>query len=49
MKDTVKSQIEEFASGWSEEERDQCVGATAATFKFAGSINRYLSGGASPH
>lgn len=49
LKDRVKGDIEDLAAGWSQEEKDECVAATAATFRFAGAINKYLSGGKSSH
>ena len=44
IKARVKGDIEDMAAAWSQEERDECVGATADTFRYAGAINRYLAG-----
>ena len=41
--------IEDMASSWSREEKDQCVDATAAAFIGGGGINAYLSGGRGGH
>ena len=50
IKGRVKQSIEDMAAQWSEEEKAQCVGATADAFRYGGGINAYLSGGkASPH
>jgi heme oxygenase (biliverdin-producing, ferredoxin) len=48
-KRAVKDNIEDMVSRWSREEKDRCVGQTAAAFKGGGSINSHLSGGQSPH
>ena len=40
----VKGDIESMAAGWSQAERDECVAATADTFRYAGAINRNLMG-----
>ena len=45
----VKAEIEKMAAAWSDEERKRCVDETAATFRYGGQLNSYLSGGASPH
>ena len=45
----VKTEIEKMAAAWSDEERKRCVDETAATFRYGGQLNSYLSGGASPH
>ena len=45
----VKAEIEKMAAAWSDEERKRCVDETAATFRFGGQLNSYLSGGSSPH
>lgn len=47
--DPVRDEIERMAAAWSEEERQRCVGETAATFKYGGSLNSILMGGSSPH
>lgn len=49
IKGRVKDDIEKMAASWTREEKDQCVDATAATFKYGGGLNSYLSGGANPH
>lgn len=49
IKASVKDEIEAMADGWSREEKDMCVNATMDVFRGGGSINAYLSGGASPH
>lgn len=49
IKVKVKGDIEKMADAWTREEKDQCVDATAATFRYGGGLNSYLSGGASPH
>lgn len=49
IKGRVKESIEDMAAKWSEEEKAECVGATADAFKYGGGINAYLSGGGSPH
>jgi len=38
-----------MAASWSREEKDQCIGATAAAFMGGGGINAYLSGGRGGH
>ena len=48
LKDKVKGQIEQLATGWNRKERDSCIDATAAAFRGGGAINGYLYGG-SPH
>jgi heme oxygenase len=48
-KETVKASIEKIAASWSREEKDLCVGATAAAFMGGGGINSYLSGGRGGH
>lgn len=49
IKGRVKENIEKMADAWTREEKDQCVDATAATFRYGGGLNSYLSGGANPH
>lgn len=49
IKEEVKDNFEKTAATWSEDEKSQCVNATAAAFKGGGGINRYLSGEISPH
>ena len=52
IKGRVKQSIEDMVAQWSEEEKAQCVGATADAFRYGGGINAYLSGGgkaSSPH
>ena len=49
MKATVKNSIEEMAATWNDEEKAQCVDATAAAFIGGGGINANLRGGSSPH
>ena len=49
IKATVKNDIEKLAATWTQEQKDQCVEATAAAFMGGGSINSYLAGGANPH
>ena len=44
IKAPVKGEIEDMAASWSQEQRDECVGATADTFRYAGAINMYLAG-----
>jgi len=44
LKARVKNDIEEVASRWNEEERGECVGATANAFRFGGMVNAYLAG-----
>ena len=44
IKARVKGEIEAMAARWSEEERTECVDATPDTFRYAGAINKYLSG-----
>ena len=44
----MKDEIEVLAHGWTLEQRDKCVNATAEAFKGGGAINGYLYGG-SPH
>lgn len=44
IKATVKADIEAIAASWSSSGREECVGATADTFRYAGAINMYLSG-----
>lgn len=41
----MKVSIEAMAAGWNSEEKNECVGATAAAFKGGGAINSHLSGG----
>lgn len=48
LKDRVKGEIEALAKGWSRDERDKCINATAGAFRGGGAINGYLYGG-SPH
>eukprot|EP00563_Minutocellus_polymorphus_P005536 CAMPEP_0181031454 /NCGR_PEP_ID=MMETSP1070-20121207/6240_1 /TAXON_ID=265543 /ORGANISM="Minutocellus polymorphus, Strain NH13" /LENGTH=289 /DNA_ID=CAMNT_0023108831 /DNA_START=50 /DNA_END=919 /DNA_ORIENTATION=+ len=45
----VRAGIEKMAAAWSGEERKRCVDETAATFRYGGQLNSYLSGGSSPH
>ncbi len=49
MKAKVKSSIEDMAASWTREQKDQCIGATAAAFMGGGGINAYLSGGRGGH
>mmetsp|Transcript_10133 Transcript_10133/g.14974 ORF Transcript_10133/g.14974 Transcript_10133/m.14974 type:complete len:282 (+) Transcript_10133:226-1071(+) len=49
IKAAVKEVIEGMAAKWTQEEKDECVGATAATFRYGGMLNANLSGGSSPH
>jgi hypothetical protein len=42
MKAAVKQTIEEMARRWSDEERSQCVDATAAAFQMGAALNSYL-------
>ena len=49
IKARVKGDIEDMVAKWSREEKDRCVGETAAAFKVGGAINSHLSGGQSPH
>ena len=42
--DPVKAAIEDMAAKWSAEEREQCVDATADTFKYGGALMGYLNG-----
>lgn len=49
IKARVKESIEEMAATWSQEEKDECVGATMDAFRGGGGINSHLSGGSSPH
>lgn len=49
IKVRVKDDIEKMADSWTREEKDECVDATAATFRYGGGMNSLLSGGASPH
>jgi hypothetical protein len=49
MKDRVKNDIEETVALWSREEKDDCVGETAAAFRGGGGINSHLNGGRSGH
>eukprot|EP00523_Entomoneis_sp_CCMP467_P021277 CAMPEP_0168850564 /NCGR_PEP_ID=MMETSP0727-20121128/11945_1 /TAXON_ID=265536 /ORGANISM="Amphiprora sp., Strain CCMP467" /LENGTH=223 /DNA_ID=CAMNT_0008904497 /DNA_START=196 /DNA_END=864 /DNA_ORIENTATION=+ len=44
IKSRNKQHIEDMAASWSQQERTDCVDATAATFVGGGSINSYLSG-----
>jgi hypothetical protein len=44
IKENVKHNIETMASSWSEEQRQECVAATADCFHYAGAINKYLMG-----
>ena len=44
MKETVKQSIEDMAAVWNDEEKKQCVDATAAAFQGGGAINSHLSG-----
>ena len=38
-----------MAASWNDEEKRECVDATAAAFQGGGALNAYLSGGVSPH
>jgi heme oxygenase len=49
IKARVKNDIEEMVAKWSREEKDRCVGETAAAFQGGGALNSHLSGGQSPH
>lgn len=49
IKARVKADIEATVAKWSQEEKGQCIDATAAAFKGGGALNSYLSGGQSPH
>lgn len=49
MKTDVKNSIEELAASWSKEQKDLCVGQTAAAFQGGGMLNAYLMGGVNPH
>ena len=49
IKGRVKEDIEAMAAAWSQEEKDECVAATADAFRGGGGINAHLSGGYSPH
>ena len=49
IKARVKGDIEDMVAKWSREEKDRCVGETAAAFKGGGAMNSHLSGGQSPH
>jgi heme oxygenase len=49
IKDKVKDDIEGMVSTWSRQEKDRCVGETAAAFRGGGAVNSHLSGGQSPH
>lgn len=49
IKGRVKEDIEEMAASWSQDEKDECVAATADAFRGGGGINANLSGGSSPH
>lgn len=49
IKGAVKEDIEAMAAAWSQEEKDECVAATADAFRGGGGINAHLSGGSSPH
>jgi heme oxygenase (biliverdin-producing, ferredoxin) len=49
IKSRVKNDIEEMVATWSREEKDRCVGETAAAFQGGGALNSHLSGGQSPH
>jgi len=44
IKTDVKNSIEELAASWSREQKDLCVGATAAAFQGGGMLNAYLMG-----
>jgi len=44
IKDAVKEKIENMAATWSDEEKKECVDATASAFQGGGSINGYLAG-----
>ena len=44
IKARTKGAIETMAASWSNEQRETCVGVTADTFRYAGAINKYLSG-----
>lgn len=44
IKKTVKQNIEEMAATWSQDEKSQCVDATAAAFRGGGGINANLRG-----
>lgn len=48
VKTKVKDDIEEMAQIWLQEERDECINATAGAFRGGGAINGYLYGG-NPH
>jgi len=47
IKEEVKGKIEEMAAKWTEEEKTQCVQATAAAFRGGGGVNMNLRGGMS--
>ncbi|KAG7364797.1 heme oxygenase [Nitzschia inconspicua] len=49
IKSRVKNNIEAMVATWSREEKDRCVGETAAAFQGGGALNSHLSGGQSPH
>jgi hypothetical protein len=44
IKARVKETIESMAASWTEAQQKECVGGTAAAFRFGGAINRYLMG-----
>jgi heme oxygenase len=41
--DNVRKDIDVLASTWSEDERQQCLDETAATFRYGGSLLSYIS------
>lgn len=49
IKNKIKADIEIMAAAWNEEERKQCVDATAMAFRGGGGINSYLNGGKRGH
>ena len=49
IKNKIKADIEIMAAAWNEEERKQCVDATAMAFRGGGGINSHLNGGKRGH
>lgn len=49
IKNKVKQSIETMAKSWDNQQRNDCVNATAASFVGGGGINSYLMGGQNPH
>jgi heme oxygenase (biliverdin-producing, ferredoxin) len=43
MLDNVRKNLDVMANGWSQEQKDACVKETENTFRYGGSLLRYLA------